>query len=124
MNTLVTGGAGFIGRWLTRRLAQRGDRVIVLDDLSTGSAERLAELVAGARGVEFVHGSVLDAELVDDARLDRPVPELAAAALTALRSVAGPGGAWHQGWVIEADAAEARQTTDALARVLGVAAGA
>ena len=39
--------------------------MIVLDDLSTGSAERLAELVAGAGGVEFVHGSVLDAELVD-----------------------------------------------------------
>jgi UDP-glucose 4-epimerase len=61
---LVTGGAGFIGRWLTRRLVERCDQVVVLDDLSTGSAERLVEL-AGGHGLEFVPGSVLDAELVD-----------------------------------------------------------
>jgi UDP-glucose 4-epimerase len=45
---LVTGGAGFIGAAIGRRLLQRGDRVVVVDDLSTGAR---ANVPAGA---EFV----------------------------------------------------------------------
>lgn len=41
MNILVTGGAGFIGSHLVRRLLARGDRVAVLDNLSTGSIENI-----------------------------------------------------------------------------------
>jgi UDP-glucose 4-epimerase len=44
MNALVTGGAGFIGSNLVRSLVATGDRVRVLDDLSTGSASNLAGL--------------------------------------------------------------------------------
>lgn len=58
---LVTGGAGFIGSHLTAALAARGDRVRVLDDLSTGRASSLGEYGAN---VELTQGSVLDAELV------------------------------------------------------------
>ena len=39
---LITGGAGFIGSHLTEALLARGDRAIVLDDLSTGSMRNLA----------------------------------------------------------------------------------
>ncbi|BAM04396.1 NAD-dependent epimerase/dehydratase family protein [Phycisphaera mikurensis] len=46
---LVTGAAGFIGSHLVRRLLAAGHRVTGLDDLSTGSAENLAELPGGAR---------------------------------------------------------------------------
>jgi nucleoside-diphosphate-sugar epimerase len=41
MKYLVTGGAGFIGSALVKRLAERGDQVTVLDDMSRGQPERL-----------------------------------------------------------------------------------
>jgi UDP-glucose 4-epimerase len=50
MRALVTGGAGFIGSHLVDALAERGDEVLVLDDLSTGRRENLAgALDRGAR---------------------------------------------------------------------------
>jgi UDP-glucose 4-epimerase len=66
MKVLVTGGAGFIGANLCRELAARPeiDRVVALDDLSTGRAENLY-------GAELVEASILDtavlARLVGDA---------------------------------------------------------
>jgi len=44
MQTLVTGGAGFIGSHLVNWLVQRGHKVRVIDNLSSGKAERLAHL--------------------------------------------------------------------------------
>ncbi len=43
MNILVTGGAGFIGRWLVKRLLDDGHNVWVLDNLSNGQEDNLAE---------------------------------------------------------------------------------
>ena len=63
MKVLITGGAGFIGSHLTDALVQRGDQVIVLDDLSTGRKENLEWALATGQ-VEFVEGSVLDEGLV------------------------------------------------------------
>ena len=58
---LVTGGAGFIGSHLVEALARAGEPVRVLDDLSSGREENLAEV----RGrVELVRGSVADAAAV------------------------------------------------------------
>ena len=61
---LVTGGAGFIGSHLVEELLGGGDRVIVLDNLSTGVLSNL-DSVAGHPDLRVVQGSVLD-ELVDD----------------------------------------------------------
>jgi nucleoside-diphosphate-sugar epimerase len=60
----VTGGAGFIGSHLTDLLVERGDRVIVLDDLSSGCAENLSGSLDSGR-VTLVQGSVIDENLVD-----------------------------------------------------------
>ena len=43
MNILVTGGSGFIGRWVVKRLLKDDNRVWVLDDLSNGRVENLDE---------------------------------------------------------------------------------
>lgn len=59
---VVTGGAGFIGANLCRSLSRSPEvgRIVVLDDLSTGSADNLA----GVPGVDLVVGSVLDRDLL------------------------------------------------------------
>ena len=43
MHILITGGAGFIGTHLTRRLLARGDTVSILDNLSTGNFDNIRE---------------------------------------------------------------------------------
>lgn len=58
---LVTGGAGFIGSNLVRRLAAQGARVRVFDNLSSGHLENLAGL---EDSVEFVRGDLRDAAAV------------------------------------------------------------
>jgi UDP-glucose 4-epimerase len=55
---LVTGGAGYIGAHVVRAVQEHGDHAVVLDDLSTGTRERVpAEAV-------FVHGDIADRDLV------------------------------------------------------------
>jgi len=63
MNYLITGGAGFIGSHLAERLLSRGDSVMVLDDLSTGSLDNL-ETTLDHRRMEFIEGNILDHALV------------------------------------------------------------
>ncbi|MEV4141818.1 NAD-dependent epimerase/dehydratase family protein [Dactylosporangium sp. NPDC049742] len=62
---LVTGGAGFIGSHLVEALLHRGDRVVVLDNFSSGRRANLAG-VEGHPGLRVVQGSVLDELVVED----------------------------------------------------------
>ena len=64
MRVFITGGAGFIGGHLTEALLERGDRVRVMDDLSTGSLDNLAK-ANGDANFEFIRADVVrDASLV------------------------------------------------------------
>jgi UDP-glucose 4-epimerase len=69
MKYLITGGAGFIGSHLADALIARGDRVTIIDDLSTGSIRNIAHL-RRLESFQYVIGSMLNlpllAELVDD----------------------------------------------------------
>ncbi|HEY6284179.1 MAG TPA: NAD-dependent epimerase/dehydratase family protein, partial [Ktedonobacteraceae bacterium] len=58
---LVTGGAGFIGSHLVRALVQRGIRVRVLDNSSSGSPQRIADVF---QDVEWIDGDVRDFDTV------------------------------------------------------------
>ncbi len=58
MTTLVTGGAGYIGSHTVHALLDRGDAVVVLDNLSTGLRGQVGEKAA------FVEGDVADTALV------------------------------------------------------------
>ena len=51
---LITGGAGFIGGHIAEAYIANGDRVWVVDDLSTGRAENIPQ------GAEFIHASIND----------------------------------------------------------------
>ena len=68
MRYLITGGAGFIGSHLADALVARGDRVVLLDDLSTGRTSNISSLLGGdhAAAAEFHSGSVLNYPLVED----------------------------------------------------------
>jgi UDP-glucose 4-epimerase len=59
---LVTGGAGFIGSHLVEQLIARGDQVVILDDLSTGTPKNLATVESK---VIFHKGNILDRSIIE-----------------------------------------------------------
>jgi len=60
---LVTGGAGMIGSHLTEALLAQGHEVYVIDDLSTGRIENLANVIKNSN-LTFIEGSILDKEVI------------------------------------------------------------
>lgn len=56
MNILVTGGAGFIGRWVVKRLLDDNHRVVALDNLSNGQIENIEEFTG--RDFTFIEGDI------------------------------------------------------------------
>ena len=63
MRVLVTGGAGFIGSHLVKRLIRAGEDVTVLDNLSTGRQQNLGHYLLDDR-MSFVNGDIRDIENV------------------------------------------------------------
>ncbi len=65
MKVLITGGAGFIGRWTVRKFINMGHEVVVLDNLSNGSQDNIKEFLANPR-FKFVKGDIIDSFIVND----------------------------------------------------------
>ena len=86
MRALVTGGSGFIGSNLVRRLREEGNDVVVLDDLSSGYARNLESLA----GIELVRGDVRDAPLLEQVMRGCEVVFHLAASVGNKRSIDNP----------------------------------
>jgi len=86
MTTLVTGGAGYIGSHTVHALLDRGDAVVVLDDLSTGVRAQVGEAAA------FVKGDVADRALLEKTIRDHGVDAVIhfAGSIVVPESVADP----------------------------------
>ena len=81
----MTGGAGFIGANLSRRLRSQGHDVVVVDDLSTGDLENLRDL-----DVTLVEGTILDPEILDTAMSEATAVVHLAARPSVPRSITDP----------------------------------
>jgi UDP-glucose 4-epimerase len=88
MTVLVTGGAGYIGSHMVLALRDKGEAVVVLDNLSTGFQAVVPE------GVPFIRGNVGDAALVEQVIADHRIDAIAhfAASIVVPESVADPIG--------------------------------
>jgi len=87
MRYLVTGGAGFIGSNTVDELVRRGHSVVVLDDLSSGKEENLAEC---RNKITFIKGSITDIEVVRKAMHEAEYVLHLAARTSVPRSVKDP----------------------------------
>ena len=87
MKYLITGGAGFIGSHLTESLIFRGDQVVVLDNLSTGSTNNLAGI---SEKIKFKQGNILNKAIVDKLVAESDYVVHLAAALGVLNIVNNP----------------------------------
>lgn len=63
---LVTGGAGFIGRYLVDRLVQRGDEVVVFDNLKRGTRAAISSHIDEG-SINFIEGDIRDVAALRDA---------------------------------------------------------
>ena len=64
MKTLVTGGGGFIGRWVVGRLLDEGHEVVALDDLSNGRRENLSDFESRPNFRGLIEGDLKDRSLL------------------------------------------------------------
>jgi len=71
MKVLVTGGAGFIGRWVVKKLLEDRHEVWVLDDLSNGRKENLDDFAGHSGLKEFRMGDIKDRDVLASLFRDR-----------------------------------------------------
>lgn len=84
---LVTGGAGFIGSHIVESLIQKGEKVRVIDDLSTGKIESIKPFLDK---VEFIQGDIKNLELLENITKDVKIIFHEAALPSVPRSIDNP----------------------------------
>ena len=89
MKILVTGGAGFIGRWMVKKLLEDGHEVCVLDDLSNGRMENIKEFEDNPN-FKFIIGDIRDKNLLVEVFKDVDICIHAAAAINVQESIENP----------------------------------
>ncbi|MCS7184678.1 MAG: SDR family NAD(P)-dependent oxidoreductase [bacterium] len=87
MKAVVTGGAGFIGSHLVRELVKKNYDVYVIDNLSTGSLDRLSDII---KKIKFFEGDIRDRNLVKKVLDGASIVFHLAALRAVLRSVEKP----------------------------------
>ncbi len=85
MKALVTGGAGFIGSNVVKRLLEKNYEVVVYDNLSTGYKDNL-----NGYDVDFINGDILDQDKLNSASVNADVVFHLAAAVGRQRSIDYP----------------------------------
>jgi len=90
-SVLITGGAGFIGSNIAEALLQRGYRVVILDDLSSGKMENVIAL-SKSDSLKFIKGSIEDSGLLRSVIKSENISRIShhAAVASVAKSVADP----------------------------------
>lgn len=64
MKVLITGGAGFIGRWIVKKMLEKKEEIYIIDDLSGGDKKNLCEFRNEKNIKEFIKKSITDEEII------------------------------------------------------------
>ncbi len=65
MSILITGGAGFIGRWVVKKLLIQEKKVIIIDNLDNGRKENLDEFKDNPNFIEFLIADIKDKQILE-----------------------------------------------------------
>jgi len=88
VNVLVTGGAGFIGSFLVNSLLDKKNQVIIYDDFSNSSEEKILPLIE--KGAKLVKGDIRDFELIKKSTIDCDIVVHLAAIIDVNESIKRP----------------------------------
>lgn len=89
MGILVTGGAGFIGRWITKKLIDDRHKTYILDNLSNGKMRNIEEFKCNSN-FKFILGDIRDNKVVKNVFKDVDICIHAAAAINVQESIENP----------------------------------
>ena len=92
LNVLVTGGAGFIGSHLVRRLLQDGHKITVIDNFSTGRKENLVDVGAS---IDLIEANISDYEKIAPYFKNMDMVFHVAALADIVPSIVGPRAYYH-----------------------------
>lgn len=111
MKILITGGAGFIGRWVVKKLLDEHE-IVVLDNLSNGSLENIEEFEDNPN-FKFIKGDVLNTELLNRISRDIELCLHLAAQINVQESLNYPGRSFTNNVIGTYNALEACRKNDA-----------